>query len=45
VHNAEDDDTQSVAEVSVERFVPYHYLVLFDNFNPNDLPDGYQVYP
>ena len=44
-HNAEDDDTQLVAEVSVEWFVPYHYLVLFDNFNQNDLPDGYQVYP
>ena len=45
VYNAEDDDTQVVAEVSVERFVPYHYLVLFDSFNQNDLPDGYQVYP
>ena len=44
VHNEEDDDSQIVASVSVNRFVPYHYLVLSDDFSQDDLSEGYQVY-
>ena len=44
IHNEEDDDSQIVASVSVNRFVPYHYLVLSDDFRQDDLSEGYQVY-
>ena len=44
IHNEDDDDSQIVASVSVDRFVPHHYLVLSDDFSQDDLSEGYQVY-
>lgn len=45
IYNYDDGDKQHVADVTVDRFNPYYYLVLRDNFTPDRLYDGWDILP